>query len=134
MALKFLHGKELNVRYGMLKEICGMVEKFSGMKLHRNKPVVGENAFSHESGIHVDGILKDPATYEYYDPKAVGHSRNIYAGKHSGSGIIKHMFGDYLDVKETLNSLKMSSEEKKTSFKVNKKMNISDRERLRLKA
>ncbi|WNY26990.1 homocitrate synthase family protein [Methanolapillus ohkumae] len=60
-----------------------------------NKAVVGENAFSHESGIHVAAILENPRTYELFLPEMVGGQRNLIVGKHTGTkalaGIIKSM-------------------------------------------
>src|SRR5512137_282730 len=61
-----------------------LVEKFSGTTLPRNKPVTGELAFSHESGIHIAAILEDPATYEYFPPDMVGGERKFILGKHTG--------------------------------------------------
>jgi D-citramalate synthase len=49
-----------------------------------NKAVVGENAFTHESGIHTDGTLKDEAMYEPYSPETVGRERRLVLGKHAG--------------------------------------------------
>ncbi len=49
-----------------------------------NKAVVGENAFTHESGIHTDGTLKDEAMYEPYPPETVGRTRRLVLGKHAG--------------------------------------------------
>jgi len=92
-ALRFLHGIDTGVREGMLREICGMAQKFSGVSVQRHKPIVGENAFSHESGIHVDGVLKEPRTYEFLDPSSVGHERKIYFGKHSGESALRHLLG-----------------------------------------
>ena len=48
------------------------------------KAIVGEKVFSHESGIHADGVLKYPGNYEGYDPAEVGLSRHMVIGKHSG--------------------------------------------------
>ncbi len=93
IALKHLHGRDLKVKSEMLLEICDMVQEFSGVKIQRHKPVIGENAFAHESGIHVDGVLKDPRTYEFFEPESVGQKRKICMGKHSGRSILKHMFG-----------------------------------------
>jgi homocitrate synthase NifV len=48
--------------------------------------------FTHESGLHVDGLLKDPATYENFDPAQVGRDRRLVLGKHSGSHGVKHVY------------------------------------------
>ncbi|MDD6160295.1 MAG: 2-isopropylmalate synthase [Oscillospiraceae bacterium] len=58
-----------------------------------NKPIVGRNAFAHESGIHQHGVLSNKKTYEILTPEAIGiHANNIVLGKHSG----KHAFEDHL--------------------------------------
>jgi 2-isopropylmalate synthase len=68
-----------------------LVSSITGMNVPRNKAVVGENAFAHESGIHQDGMLKHASTYEIMRPEDVGISRsNLVLGKHSG----RHAFRD----------------------------------------
>jgi len=67
------------------------VEKYSGIKLPKNKPVTGELAFSHESGIHIAAILDDPATYEYFPPSLVGGERHFILGKHTGRKALEHV-------------------------------------------
>jgi len=66
-----------------------LVSRVTGLAVARNKAVVGENAFAHESGIHADGVLKKRTTYEIMDPKAVGVAKSkLVLGKHSG----RHQF------------------------------------------
>ena len=62
-----------------------MVSNYTGMPVQPNKAIVGVNAFSHEAGIHQDGMLKHQATYEIMTPESVGLSQsNLVLGKHSG--------------------------------------------------
>jgi 2-isopropylmalate synthase len=62
-----------------------MVSTLTGLAIQRNKAIVGENAFAHESGIHQDGVLKFRETYEIMDPVSVGIPKNaLILGKHSG--------------------------------------------------
>jgi len=62
-----------------------LISSITGMPIPRNKAVVGENAFAHESGIHQHGMLKNPSTYEILRPEDVGLSRShLVLGKHSG--------------------------------------------------
>jgi 2-isopropylmalate synthase len=62
-----------------------LVSQITGMAIPRNKAIVGENAFAHESGIHQHGMLKHHSTYEIMRPQDVGLSRtNLVLGKHSG--------------------------------------------------
>ena len=70
-----------------------MVSRFSGIAIPKNKAVVGGNAFSHESGIHQDGVLKNPLTYEIITPELVGFKSNsLPLGKLSG----RHAFHEKL--------------------------------------
>jgi 2-isopropylmalate synthase len=62
-----------------------MVSNFTGIMVQPNKAIVGANAFSHEAGIHQDGVLKHQATYEIMTPETVGFTQsNLVLGKHSG--------------------------------------------------
>jgi homocitrate synthase NifV len=62
------------------------VAKASDRPLSVSKPVVGSRVFAHESGLHADGVIKDPHNYEGFDPAEVGQARSIVVGKHSGTG------------------------------------------------
>ncbi|MFA4825826.1 MAG: homocitrate synthase family protein [Methanoregula sp.] len=90
VALRMKKGIE---RYDLsrLTELSHTVEKFSGITLPRNKPVTGELAFSHESGIHIAAILQDPASYEYFTPDMVGGERHFILGKHTGKKALEHV-------------------------------------------
>lgn len=74
-----------------LTALSHKVEKYSGIALPRNKPVTGELAFSHESGIHIAAILEDPSTYEYFPPDLVGGERHFILGKHTGKKALEHV-------------------------------------------
>jgi len=65
-------------------ELGELVAQTTGIQLAPNKAVVGQNAFTHESGIHTDGTLKDDAMYEPYAPEKVGRERRLALGKHAG--------------------------------------------------
>jgi D-citramalate synthase len=67
-----------------LYDLAQTVAATTGVPLASNKAVVGENAFTHESGIHTDGTLKDDAMYEPYPPETVGRERRLVLGKHAG--------------------------------------------------
>jgi len=70
--------------------LCKFVEQASMVKLPPNVPVVGENIFRHKSGIHQDGVIKNPLTYEVFTPEEIGTRRTIALGKHSGKAAIKY--------------------------------------------
>ncbi len=62
-----------------------LVTSISGLQVQRNKAIVGRNAFAHEAGIHQDGMLKEPSTYEIMRPEDVGWTKtDLVLGKHSG--------------------------------------------------
>lgn len=78
-----------NIQFEHLPELADMVAQASQRPIPSNKPIVGDAVFSHESGIHVDGLLKNPATYEALSPTLFGRERRLVLGKHSGrSGVI----------------------------------------------
>ncbi len=92
MALKHLFGVELNFATERFVEVSQYVARASGRILPSWKSIVGSNMFAHESGIHADGALKNPLTYEVFKPEDVGSERQIVIGKHSGTAAIKYKF------------------------------------------
>jgi 2-isopropylmalate synthase len=89
----------MNVRTNVDTRKLGMTSKtvarMTGMPVPDNKAIVGNNAFAHDSGIHVHGVLRDPSTYEAFSPELVGMQRNIVMGKHSGAHSVKEKLGEY---------------------------------------
>ncbi|WP_336136202.1 (R)-citramalate synthase [Natronomonas amylolytica] len=83
MALDHGYGVE-TLDTEMLYELGQLVSSATDVPLPPNKAVIGENAFTHESGIHTDGTLKDDAMYEPYPPEKVGRERRLVLGKHAG--------------------------------------------------
>eukprot|EP01051_Picozoa_sp_SAG22_P002343 SAG22_NODE_103_length_20175_cov_15.280833_7_plen_91_part_00 len=82
-----------------------MVSHYTGMIVQRNKAIVGANAFAHEAGIHQDGMLKNPNTYEIMTPESVGLVTSLVLGKHSGRAAFKQRleelgYGDAVADKE----------------------------------
>jgi D-citramalate synthase len=64
--------------------LAELIANTTGVPLAPNKAVIGQNAFTHESGIHTDGTLKDDSMYEPYPPEKVGRERRLVLGKHAG--------------------------------------------------
>lgn len=75
--------------------ICKTVSRITGYPIPNNKAIVGNNAFAHESGIHVHGVLGDPSTYEAFGPELVGMKRTIVVGKHTGAHSVKEKLAEY---------------------------------------
>ncbi|NLZ28528.1 MAG: homoaconitate hydratase, partial [Firmicutes bacterium] len=95
MALKFLFNVYMDVKTKDFRELSDYVAMASGRPLPICKPIVGNNMFAHESGIHADGVIKNPNTYEIFSPEEVGLERQIVLGKHSGSNAIIMKFKEY---------------------------------------
>lgn len=91
MALEKLEGIKTGINTKRLKEISSLVSRFSGRSVAPDKPIVGDMAFGHESGIHVDGVIKEPSNYEPFPPEEAGNRRGIHIGKHTGPSTIKKM-------------------------------------------
>jgi len=96
MILHSLEGIKTNIKTEYLVETSKLVERLSGIRMPPNTPIVGDNAFSHESGIHAHGVIKDAATFEpgVITPEMVGHKRRIVIGKHAGRHQIKKILED----------------------------------------
>jgi len=100
-----------------------LVAKLSGIQPQKNKAVVGANAFSHESGIHQDGVLKNPLTYEIITPELVGFHNSLPLGKLSG----RHAFTDKLtNLGYVLEAEKIDELFKKFKDLADKKKHITD--------
>lgn len=89
------YGINVNIDTKQLYNLSDFVGRITGIKMPLNKPIVGQNAFAHESGIHVHGILNDASTYEPIPPELVGHSRKIALGKHTGANALKSKLNDF---------------------------------------
>ena len=84
VACSQLVGVDLGVRSEALMALSEAVEAASGHLVAARAPLVGRQVFRHESGIHVDGLLKDPTTYEVIEPATLGRTRELVLGRHSG--------------------------------------------------
>jgi homocitrate synthase NifV len=93
MGLRHLHGLECGVDSRALPALSERVAAAAGRPVPAGKCIVGAAVFSHESGIHVDGLLKDRRNYESIDPAELGRSHRIVLGKHSGSAGVRAAFG-----------------------------------------
>lgn len=91
MAWRYLYGGECAVRLEGLQSLADKVIAASGRSVGDAKPVVGQLAFTHESGIHVDGLMKKQETYQFFDPAVIGRVHRFVLGKHSGSGGVAHV-------------------------------------------
>ncbi|MEM2498264.1 MAG: hypothetical protein QXK12_07215 [Candidatus Nezhaarchaeales archaeon] len=131
----------LNNLYGLkgfktekLYELCKTVEKLSKYRLSPHKPVVGDNVFTHVSGIHQHAVLVNPITYEPYPPELVGQRRRLVIGKLSGRHAIKAKL-DELNIKvdeaellRITEAVKEASEERRSALSDEEFLEIVRRE------
>jgi homocitrate synthase NifV len=85
LGLTKLYGFSTGVDLSKFPTLSSQVARAAGRPVGWQKSVVGEGVFTHEAGIHVDGLLKDPANYQAIDPAEVGRQHRMVLGKHSGS-------------------------------------------------
>lgn len=84
MGLKILYGIDTNIKTKKIYHTSKLVERLTGVRIMPNFPIVGDNAFAHESGIHVHAVLKKAETFEPIKPEMVGARRRLVLGKHVG--------------------------------------------------
>ena len=89
MYLAKINGFSSQYKLELLTELSRLVEQASGINLSPHHPIVGINAFTHKSGVHTDGVLKNPKTYEPYSPTLVGQTRRIYIDKYTGKQAVR---------------------------------------------
>ncbi len=82
-------------RLDYLVEISSFLEKLTGFFMAPNKPVTGQNAFSHKAGVHTDGVIKNPQTYESFDPSILGRERKIVIDKYTGKRAVMTRLQEY---------------------------------------
>jgi homocitrate synthase NifV len=90
MALRQIEGADVRLDTTRFTELAAYVAQAATRTLPPDKPIVGSNAFAHESGVHVDGLLKEANCYEQFAPALVGNTRQIVVGKHSGKHALIH--------------------------------------------
>jgi len=97
------YGADTSIVTKELTRTSQLVSRLTGMTIQPNKAIVGKNAFAHESGIHQDGVLKEPSTYEIMLPSSVGlEMSSIVLGKHSGRHAVRERYADLeIDIEES---------------------------------
>jgi D-citramalate synthase len=89
MTLAALYHYKTRINTAEFYHVSRLVSRLTGVLVAPNKAIVGENAFTHESGIHAHGLLADTRTYEPITPELVGRERRIVLGKHAGSTSVR---------------------------------------------
>lgn len=119
MALKHLYGQKRQCDAFEMRDLAVTVANAAGVHLSPTAPIIGEHIFSHESGVHADGMMKEGSAYEPFDAEEVGCTRAFPIGKHSGTATIEYhlkKFGIAAE-KQTLQNLLPSIREIVTSRK-----------------
>ncbi len=99
MGIQVIGQQSCSVDLNRYYEVSQQVATASGRPLPWHKSLVGEGVFTHESGIHVDGLLKDPNNYQGIDPALIGREHQLVIGKHSGSRAVRHfMMNQGIDI------------------------------------
>ncbi len=112
MALELLYGYRTRIKKEQIYPLSSLVSRHTGVPLAVNKAIVGEMAFTHESGIHAHGVIREPSTYESVKPEQVGRKRRIVLGKHSGTASVEaalhemNYTADEAQVKEIVKRIK----------------------------
>ncbi|MGD2142342.1 MAG: 2-isopropylmalate synthase [Candidatus Bathyarchaeota archaeon] len=107
------YGIETGINTQKIAETSTLVERLSGVYMPSSTPIIGDNAFSHEAGIHVHGLLSHSGNYEILSPAFVGKKSRIVAGKHAGRHGLTSMMED-LGLEPTRDQLKAIALEVKT--------------------
>ncbi|MBI3444739.1 MAG: homocitrate synthase [Magnetospirillum sp.] len=90
VALDHLYGRDTGIDKRALGGVSKLVAEASGRPVPVDKSIVGDNIFTHESGIHVSGLLRDRRTYQALDPAELGRDHRVVLGKHSGLTSVLH--------------------------------------------
>lgn len=130
MTLKHLYGLKTGVRTPHLLELSRFVAKTVNCPVPPWKAIVGDNTFSHESGIHAHGIAQNPETYEPFAPQEVGRERRLVVGKHSGRTLLNQVlqrYGIQLDAvmgQSVLNAVRDRSTQLKRSLTLDELLSL----------
>lgn len=92
LGVEKFYGGSTGVNLKGFPSLSERVARASGRPVPWQKSIVGPGAFTHEAGIHVDGLLKDPRNYQGFDPMEVGRSHRIVLGKHSGHRAVQAVY------------------------------------------
>jgi len=125
MGLTAQYAIKTGIKTVHIAETSDMVQRMTGIYLPPMTPIVGDNAFAHEAGIHVHGILGHPGTYEPLTPEVVGRKRRFVAGKHTGRHAVDAMLEE-MGLQPDRDQLKIISAEVKKLGDTGKKVTDAD--------
>jgi len=94
MGLKHHYDIQTGINLVNFADLSRLVTEASGRPIAWSKSLVGEGVFTHEAGIHVDGLIKDFSNYQSIDPAELGRSHQFVLGKHSGTKAVIHAYAE----------------------------------------
>ncbi|MCW2306870.1 homocitrate synthase [Rhodobium gokarnense] len=92
MGMKHLYQRDTGVALAEFSALSDLVAQASGRPVPLQKSIIGTAVYTHEAGIHVDGLLKNPLNYQGLDPAEIGRCHEVVLGKHSGTRAVQHAF------------------------------------------
>ncbi|MBB4304408.1 homocitrate synthase NifV [Rhodobium orientis] len=92
MGMKHLYQRDTGVTLADFSALSDLVAEASGRPVPLQKSIIGTAVYTHEAGIHVDGLLKNPLNYQGLDPAEIGRCHEVVLGKHSGTRAVQHAF------------------------------------------
>ena len=116
MSLELLYKVNTGIKLDRIYEVSQIFERIFGLPLSAHKPLVGDNSFRHESGIHVYALLRNKQTYEPFPPEIIGRQTEMFLGKKSGKHVVDYLLkAEGIDVseeqlKEIVNEVKKRQE------------------------
>jgi citrate (Re)-synthase len=124
--------KKYESKISNLKETADFISKATGYQMPIKQPIVGRYSFTHESGIHTQGVLSDPSTYEPYPPELVGNSRNLSIGKQSGRNVIRYKIVQLTGLCPNEEEVSVAVDRVKAVYAGGRRRTLEDKEFLKL--
>lgn len=121
--LKFIENINMKGNYELFPKLSEVFENFTKTKIYSNKAIIGEKIFDVESGIHANGILKNPRTFEPYNPSLIGRQRSIILGKHSGTKIVEMKLKELNIPYKNINLIKILDQVRVASYEKRRGLN-----------
>lgn len=117
ISLELLYKVDTGIKLNRIYEVSQAFERIFGIPLSVHKPLIGDNSFRHESGIHVYALLRNKRTYEPFTPELIGRKTELFLGKGTGKHVVRYLLqAEGMEVsddqlKEIVNEIKKKQEE-----------------------
>lgn len=124
--------KKYESKIGNLKGTADFISKATGYQMPIKQSIVGKYSFTHESGIHTQGVLSNPLTYEPYPPELVGNTRNLSIGKQSGRNVIRFKIVQLTGLCPSEDDVSIVVDRVKALYEGGRRRTLGDKEFLKL--